>query len=134
MSLAALLMFQDDSQVPSAVGAGLGMGMVLVWLAIVVLLVAAMWKVFVKAGKPGWAAIVPIYNIVVLCEIAGKPAWWVVLFFIPFVNFIVAILLAIAVAKNFGKGGGFAAGLILLPFIFYPMLGFGDARYQPTSA
>lgn len=134
MSLAALLMFQDDTQVPSAVGAGIGMGMMLVWLAIVVLLIAAMWKVFVKAGKPGWAAIVPIYNIVVLCEIAGKPAWWVVLFFIPFVNFIVAILLAINIAKNFGKGGGFAAGLILLPFVFYPMLGFGDARYQPTSA
>jgi hypothetical protein len=133
MSLAALLMFQDDTQVPSAVGAGIGMGMMLVWLAIVVLLIAAMWKVFEKAGKPGWAAIVPIYNIVVLCEIAGKPAWWVVLFFIPFVNFIVAILLAISIAKNFGKSGGFAAGLILLPFIFYPMLGFGDARYQPTA-
>ena len=134
MSLAALLMFQDDTQVPSAVGAGIGMGMMLVWLAIVVLLIAAMWKVFEKAGKPGWAAIVPIYNIVVLCEIAGKPAWWVVLFFIPFVNFIVAILLAINVAKNFGKGGGFAAGLILLPFIFYPMLGFGDAQYDPNAA
>ena len=131
--VAALLMFQDEPQIPSGAVAGIGMGMVLVWLAVVVVLIAAMWKVFVKAGKPGWAAIVPIYNIVVLCEIAGKPAWWVILFFIPFVNFVVAIILALAIAKNFGKGGGFAAGLILLPFVFYPMLAWGDSRYQQTA-
>jgi ABC-type sulfate transport system permease subunit len=131
--VAALMMFQDDSQVPSAAAAGVGMGMMLVWLAVVIVLIAAMWKVFEKAGKPGWAAIIPIYNLVVLCEIAGKPAWWVVLFLIPFVNFIVAILVAIAIAKNFGKGGGFAAGLIFLPFIFYPMLAWGDGQYRQTA-
>jgi ABC-type sulfate transport system permease subunit len=131
--VAALLMFQDNTQMPSAAAAGMGIGMMIVWLAVVIVMIAAMWKVFEKAGKPGWAAIVPIYNIVVLCEIAGKPAWWVVLFFIPFVNFIIAIILALAIAKNFGKGGGFAVGLIFLPFIFYPMLAWGDARYQPVA-
>lgn len=129
-------LFQDQP-IPdaggSAAAAGLGIGFMLIWLAIVLLMIAGMWKVFVKAGKPGWAAIIPIYNIVVLCEIAGKPAWWVVLFFIPFVNFIVAIILSIAVAKKFGKGTGYGLGLALLSPIFYPMLGFGDARYDPNA-
>ena len=118
----------------SAAAAGLGIGFMLVWLAVVVLMIAGMWKVFVKAGKPGWAAIIPIYNVVVLCEIAGKPAWWVVLFFIPFVNFIVAIILSLAVAKKFGKGAGYGIGLALLSPVFYPMLGFGDAQYDPNAA
>ena len=106
----------------------------IVWLAVVVLMIAGMWKVFVKAGKPGWAAIIPIYNIVVLCEIAGKPAWWVVLFFIPVVNLVVAIILSLAVAKKFGKGTGYGLGLAFLSPIFYPMLGFGDSRYDPNAA
>jgi Family of unknown function (DUF5684) len=99
-------------------------------LAIIVTIIAGVWKVFVKAGKPGWAAIVPIYNIIVLLEIAGKPLWWIILFFIPFVNIIMAILVGIAVAKNFGKSDAFGVGLGLLGFIFYPILGFGDAQYQ----
>jgi hypothetical protein len=86
--------------------------------------------VFTKAGKPGWAAIVPIYNLVVLLEIAGKPLWWIVLFLIPLVNIIMCIIVSIAVAKNFGKSAGFGVGLGLLGFIFYPILGFGDAQYQ----
>ena len=89
---------------------------------------------FEKAGKPGWGAIVPIYNIVILLEIAGKPIWWFILFFIPFVNFIVVILISIEVAKNFGKGTGFGLGLAFLGFIFYPILGFGDAKYQGRAA
>jgi hypothetical protein len=129
-------LFQEQP-IPDAGGAaaaGIGIGFMLVWLAIVLLMIAGMWKVFVKAGKPGWAAIIPIYNIVVLCEIAGKPAWWVVLFFIPFVNFIIAIVLSLAVAKKFGKGAGYGIGLALLSPIFYPMLGFGDAQYDPNAA
>jgi uncharacterized membrane protein YoaK (UPF0700 family) len=84
----------------------------------------------VKAGKPGWAAIIPIYNVIVLLQIAGKPLWWIILLFIPIVNLIMAILIGIAVAKKFGKSGGFGVGLALLGFIFYPILGFGDAQYQ----
>jgi hypothetical protein len=99
-------------------------------LAIIVAIIAGFWKVFVKAGKPGWAAIVPIYNVIVLLEIAGKPLWWVILFFIPIVNIIMAVLVCIAVAKNFGKSDLFGVGLGLLGFIFFPILGFGDAQYQ----
>lgn len=128
-------MFQEQTDAATnAAAAGLGIGMMLVWLLIVVLMIAGMWKVFQKAGKPGWAAIVPIYNIIVLLEIAGKPAWWVILFIIPFVNFIIAIMLGISVAAKFGKGAGYGVGLALLSPVFYPMLGFGDAQYNPNAA
>jgi hypothetical protein len=99
-------------------------------LAIVVAIIAGIWKVFVKAGKPGWAAIVPIYNLVVLLEISGKPIWWILLFLIPLVNIVMAVIVGIAVAKAFGKSDAFGIGLGLLGFIFYPILGFGDAQYQ----
>lgn len=102
----------------------------LVMLAILIVVIAGMWKMLVKAGQPGWAILVPIYNIIVLIQVAKKPVWWIVLFLIPIVNFIAAILLAIEIAKNFGKPSSFAIGLILLPFVFYPILGFGDAQYQ----
>ncbi len=101
----------------------------LVYAAVIVLMIASLWKVYVKAGKPGWAAIVPIYNYIVLLEIVKKPLWWIILLFIPFVNFIVAILVYNELSKAFGKGTGFAVGLIFLPFIFIPLLGFGDAEY-----
>lgn len=104
------------------------------WLAFIVLIVASLWIVFTKANKPGWAAIVPIYNIIVMLEIIGRPLWWIVLFFIPLVNLIVGIMVAIDMAKSFGKGIGTAIGLILLPIIFYPILAFGDARYQGPAA
>ena len=128
--------FQDvpADQVGGAAAAGIGVGFMVVWFAVVLLMIAGMWKVFVKAGKPGWAAIVPIYNIIVLLEIAGKPAWWVILFLIPFVNFIIAIMLGIAVAAKFGKGAGYGLGLALLAPVFYPMLGFGKAEYNPHAA
>ena len=102
----------------------------LVYFALIILWIVGMWKMFDKAGKPGWAAIIPIYNIIVMLDVAGKPIWWILLLCIPVVNFVIAILMMLAVAERFGKGGGFAVGLILLPFIFVPMLGFGDATYQ----
>jgi hypothetical protein len=102
----------------------------IIYLGIIVLVVASFWKVFTKAGKPGWAAIVPIYNLIVMLEIIGRPIWWIVLFFIPIVSLVAMILVAIDMAKAFGKGAGFGIGLAFLPFIFYPMLGFGDATYQ----
>jgi hypothetical protein len=102
----------------------------LICLAVIVLTIAGLWKTFSKAGKPGWAAIIPIYNMIVLLEVAGKPLWWIILFFIPVVQLIAAILVSIAVAENFGKSAGFGVGLALLWFIFYPILGFGSAQYQ----
>lgn len=134
-SLLAMLFFQSDgSAAPSAAAQGAAMGVLILWLAVALLMIIGMWKVFTKAGEPGWAAIVPIYNFIVLLKIAGKPAWWILLMLIPVVNFVVLIIMDIAIAKNFGKGGGFAAGLILLAPIFFPILGFGDAKYQPTAA
>jgi hypothetical protein len=101
----------------------------LVGIAFGIVMVVAMWKVFVKAGQPGWASIVPIYNIIVLLNITGKPTWWIVLFLLPVANIIAAILVFVALAKSFGKSTGFAMGLLFLGFIFFPILGFGDARY-----
>ena len=113
-----------------------GPGLVPLILAVLigVVMIAAMWKVFTKAGKPGWASIIPIYNMVVLLDIAGKPVWWIILFFIPIVNFIFAILTYVGLADRFGKGGGFAVGLILLGIIFFPILGFGSAQYRGAVA
>lgn len=120
-----------------AVGGGLavfGGLFMLFWLAVVVVMIAAVWKVFTKAGQPGWAAIVPIYNLIVLMKIVGRPTWWVVLFFIPLVNFVVGILLCIDLARSFGQGTGFGIGLLLLAPIFYLILGFGSARYLGPAA
>jgi len=120
------LLAQDDLGPAGAAG---GMGALLIQLALAVLAIAGMWQVFVKAGKPGWAAIIPIYNAVVLLEIAGKPIWWIILLLIPCVNIVIVIIVMIALAERFGKGAGFGIGLALLGFIFFPILGFGDARY-----
>ncbi len=106
----------------------------LIELLVVVVAIAGLWKTFDKAGKPGWAAIVPIYNVIVMLEIAGKPLWWIVLFLIPLVNLVVAILVSIAIAEKFGKSAGFGVGLALLSFIFYPILGFGDAQFVGGAA
>lgn len=121
---------EDPSAQGGAAAAAAGALGGLIGLAVAVVIIVGMWKVFEKAGKPGWAAIIPIYNIVVLLEIVGRPIWWIVLFFIPCANFVVLIMVAFDLAKRFGQGAGFAVGLILLPFIFYPLLGFGDSRYQ----
>lgn len=127
----ALLAQNDFAQEGGGAAAG---AVMLVQLAVIILIFAALWKIFAKAGKPGWAALIPIYNIVVMLEIVGKPIWWVVLFLIPCVNVIVGILVAVELANRFGLGAGFAVGLILLPFIFYPILGFGSAQYRPATA
>ena len=101
-----------------------------VYLGIIILMIAGMWKVFEKAGKPGWGAIIPIYNVVLLLEIVGKPIWWIILLFIPCVGVVITLILFLELAKCFGKGAGFGIGLSLLGFIFFPMLGFGDAKYR----
>lgn len=115
-------------------GGIIGLIMMLVWLAVFIAVIAGVWKVFVKAGQPGWACLVPIYNIVVLLQIVGRPIWWIVLLLIPIVGIVVAIIVSIDMAKSFGKGTGFGVGLALLGPIFYPMLGFGDAKYQGPAA
>jgi hypothetical protein len=108
---------------------GAGAVLALVYVAVYVLEIIGMWRAFEKAGKPGWAAIVPIYNFYVLCKIAGRPGWWWVLLLVPIVNIVIWFIVSIDTAKAFGKTAGFGVGLALLPFIFWPILGFGDARY-----
>jgi hypothetical protein len=103
-------------------------------LLIALLLIVAMWKVFTKAGQPGWASIIPIYNLYIWCKIVGRPWWWILLMLIPIVNFIICIILCIDLAKSFGKGVGFGIGLALLGIIFFPILGFGSAQYQGPAA
>lgn len=118
-----------------AAAAGIaGLLFMLIYVGIIVAVIAGMWKTFSKAGQPGWAAIVPIYNLYIWTKIVGRPWWWLLLMFIPIVSIVIAIILCVDLAKSFGKGIGFAVGLILLGFIFIPILGFGSAQYQGPSA
>jgi hypothetical protein len=112
----------------SAAMAGAGI-IVVIYIAIIIFLIASIWKVFVKAGQPGWGAIIPIYNIYLLCKIAGRPGWWVILYIVPIVNIFVGLVVSLDVAKSFAKGTGFGIGLWILSFIFFPILGFGPAQY-----
>ena len=109
----------------------------IVMLVVLVLTIIAQWKIFTKAGEAGWKSLIPIYNLVVLFKIAGLSPWWVLGYLaaiIPIIGYFVAlgitIYAMINLAKAFGKGGGFAAGLILLNTIFILILGFGSAEYQ----
>ena len=121
----------NDADVALAAGAaaGIGIGIVILYFGLIIFMLVSMWKIFTKAGKPGWACIVPIYNLVILLEIIGKPTWWIILLLIPIVNFVVLIIITHNLSLAFGKDGGFTAGLILLPVIFYPILAFGSAQY-----
>ena len=102
---------------------------IIIYVAIFLLLTIAQWKIFVKANKPGWACLIPIYNVIVLLEIIGKPWWWFLLMLIPFVNIIFSIWAINLLSKSFGKSEGFTVGLLLLSIVFYPILAFGDAKY-----
>ncbi len=113
-------------------GGGGGMFFFVIWLAFVIAVIAGGWKMLEKAGQPGWGIIIPIFNAYLLLKVAGRPGWWLLLLFIPLVNVVVGVIVAIDIAQNFGKGIGFALGLIFLGFVFYPILGFGDAQYRPV--
>lgn len=137
MSTLAFLLMQSTSSTDTAgnaAAAGIMGAVGLVWLVVAVIMIAALWKIFVKAGEPGWAAIVPIYNAMVILKIVGRPMWWIILFLIPFVNLVMMFVVAFDLSKAFGKGAGFALGMIFLGPIFYPILGFGSAQYQGAPA
>ena len=110
------------------------------WIAfsfiVLVIIVAGVWRTFEKAGKPGWTCIIPIYNIIILLEIVGKPWWWIFLMtFVPLGNFIWGIWTLNLLSLSFGKKEGFTVGLYLLPFIFFPIIGFGVSEYKgPAGA
>ena len=130
--------FQEETQSGGGMGGVLGAlfggALFLVWLVVVVLVFVSLWKLFEKAGKPGWAGIVPIYNVIVLLEIVGRPLWWFVLMLVPCVNFVIGIIVCIDLAKSFGKDALYGIGLALLGIIFFPILAFGDARYVGPAA
>jgi hypothetical protein len=114
-------MFYSDFEIPT--------GFLVAMLVIVVFMIAAMWKIFEKAGQPGWAAIIPFYNAYIILKIVGKPTWWLILLIIPLVNIVFAIWTYNMLSKSFGKDEGFTVGLLLLGIIFFPILGFGPAKY-----
>lgn len=103
-------------------------------ISISVLLATGLWYMFEKAGQPGYASIIPIYNIIVMCNVAKKPTWWVVMFFIPIANIVFLIMMLNGISKNFGKSSGFTVGLVFLNQIFFSILGYGDAQYLEMQA
>jgi hypothetical protein len=114
---------------------GAMLGITAVYLIVIIVAIAAVWRIFTKAGRPGWAAIVPFYNAYILLKIVGRPGWWLVLMFIPLVNIVIGIIVAVDLAKSFGKGGLFAFfGLFVFSIIGYCILGFGSARYLGPAA
>lgn len=114
--------------------AAVGTIYMIVLLAIAIISIVANWKIFTKANKPGWAAIIPLYNIYVQFQIAGMNGWMFLLLLVPIVNIIVGIMLYVNLAKSFGKSTGFAIGLIFLNFIFTLILAFGSAKYIGTES
>lgn len=106
---------------------------VVIYLAVVLLVIAGTWTMFAKAGQPGWAAIIPIYNLYVFCKVAQRPGWWLILLLIPILDIVFFLIVSVDIAKYFGKGTGFGIGVWLLPFIFIPVLGFGSAQYRAAS-
>ena len=108
---------------------GLGWLIYIVWI---VLVIAGTWKTFVKAGKPGWGAIIPFYNTYLMIKVAGRPGWWLILFFIPIVNVIMWLIVALGIAENFGHGAGYGILLWLFAPIMFLVLGFGSDQYKPV--
>ncbi len=108
------------------------MGMLYAITAVVAVVgIVAMWKIFTKAGQPGWAAIIPIYNIVIFLKIINRPVWWIVLMLIPLVNVVILIIVCIDLGKSFGKGGAWSFFLlIVLSVIGMLILAFGKSQYK----
>ena len=108
----------------------IGIGIIF-YLGVIGLIIASMWKIYEKAGEEGWKSIIPIYNLITLMKIVGKPAWWVVLIcLVPVANIIFLVWTYNMLSKSFGKDEGFTIGMILLGIVFFPILAFGDAVYQ----
>ncbi len=107
--------------------------MIIFSIAFFLIPIIGFWKLFEKAGQPGWAAIVPIYNYITLLRVAGKPAWWILLYFIPVVNVVFYFLMLVGISERFGKDTLFTVLLLFFPFICFLILGFSDAEYKIKS-
>lgn len=126
--------YDYNDSMSSGLFAAMGIGTTLVSLALSILAIAGLWKMFEKAGKPGWAAIIPVYNIIVILEIVGKPIWWIFGFLIPCVNFVVIIWVLNLLMKSFGRDSIYTVLAFFFSFIIFPMIGFGSDRYLGPSA
>ena len=126
--------YDPSSAASASVFLAIFMACIIPALIVGVISLIGMWKVFEKAGKPGWACIIPIYNIIVLLEIVGKPIWWIFLLVLPCTAFIFVPWIYNLLSKSFGQGVGFTLGLLFLSFIFFPILGFGNYQYLGPSA
>jgi len=104
------------------------------YIAAIVAFVAGLWMVFTKAGEDGWKAIIPIWNVLILLKIVGREWWWIILMLIPIVGFIVWIIVALDLAKSYGRGTGFGIGLIIFPYIWTIILRFGSDTYRGPAA
>jgi hypothetical protein len=107
--------------------------LLIIALHVMMIRYVALWFVFKKAGEHGWASIIPVYNILIVIKIAGKPWWYILLLLIPIVNIIIGIMILHGISKSFGKGGWFTVGLIFLRVIFLAVLGFGTAPYTGSK-
>ena len=104
-------------------------------LIVAVLAIVGFWTMFAKAGRPGWAAIIPSYNLYTLCKVGGRPGWWWLLFLIPFVNIVMAFIVFHDVAKAFGKSTLFGVLMVFFSFICALIIGLGSATYtKPITA
>ncbi|MDR2928348.1 MAG: DUF5684 domain-containing protein [Cytophagaceae bacterium] len=95
-----------------------------------VYMIASVWRIYSKANQPGWAAIIPIYQVIILLRIVERPWWWIFLFCIPIANIVFVVIVVHRLSKSFGRGVGFTLGLLFLPFIFFPLLAFGDFLFK----
>lgn len=128
---AAITLAQSSSDTGSSIIQTIaGILLFLIYIAILVVVIAGAWKVFTKAGQPGWACLIPFYNLYVVTQIVGRPWWWLILMCIPFIQIVFIIIICNDLSKAFGRGLGTTLGLIFLGFIFIPILGFGSAQYQ----
>jgi hypothetical protein len=136
MTMIPALLLQSDNSTPVAGGLlAMGGAMMIVMLVIVAVFIIGVWKVFVKAGQPAWAVLIPFYNFYILLKVAGRPGWWIVLFLIPLVNIAIGVIVAIDLAKAFGQSAVFGVVLLfLLGGIGYLILGFGNYSYQGPAA
>ena len=107
---------------------------IIIAIALYILFAIGWYAIFKKAGEPGWAAFVPIYNLLIILKIIGRPWWWIILLIIPIVSFIIWIVMMFDMAKSFAHGVGITIGLILLPWIFSLIVGFGSSRYRGPAA
>jgi hypothetical protein len=114
---------------------GMSGGAFFLWFIIIyVLLVIPYYGIFTKAGRPAWAAFIPIYSTIVLLEVVGRPVWWIILFFVPIVNIVILIIVLNDLSKSFGHGTAFTLGLIFLSWIFLMILAFGSSTYRGPIA